>query len=165
MHLLGPRKYPSPPRMGPFFALLSPFGHFDCTRPGKTKHFQTIHLSPQVMLCDCPGLVFPQFASSKAHLICDGVLPIDQMTEFTGPVGLVVQRIPKDILENTYGITIVTKPYQETITYSDLLSTYASTLSIRIDFRRNHRLRSQMLVAFSPLVKVIQMNLGLLVWS
>ena len=30
--------------------------------PGKTKHFQTIHLSPEVLLCDCPGLVFPNFA-------------------------------------------------------------------------------------------------------
>jgi len=42
--------------------------------PGKTKHFQTIHLSPDVILCDCPGLVFPQFASTKAELVCDGVL-------------------------------------------------------------------------------------------
>lgn len=36
--------------------------------PGKTKHFQTIHLSPEVILCDCPGLVFPNFATTKAEL-------------------------------------------------------------------------------------------------
>ena len=24
--------------------------------PGKTKHFQTIRLSADVLLCDCPGL-------------------------------------------------------------------------------------------------------------
>ena len=27
--------------------------------PGKTKHFQTIYLKPDLILCDCPGLVFP----------------------------------------------------------------------------------------------------------
>jgi ribosome biogenesis GTPase A len=27
--------------------------------PGHTKHFQTIHLTSSVRLCDCPGLVFP----------------------------------------------------------------------------------------------------------
>ncbi|PNF26770.1 hypothetical protein B7P43_G18233 [Cryptotermes secundus] len=27
--------------------------------PGHTKHFQTIYLTPNVRLCDCPGLVFP----------------------------------------------------------------------------------------------------------
>ena len=27
--------------------------------PGHTKHFQTIHISPHVRLCDSPGLVFP----------------------------------------------------------------------------------------------------------
>ncbi|RWA06938.1 hypothetical protein EKO27_g8157 [Xylaria grammica] len=36
--------------------------------PGKTKHFQTIHLSDKVILCDCPGLVFPNFATTKADL-------------------------------------------------------------------------------------------------
>jgi large subunit GTPase 1 len=33
--------------------------------PGKTKHFQTIHISDTMILCDCPGLVFPSFASTK----------------------------------------------------------------------------------------------------
>lgn len=28
-------------------------------QPGKTKHFQTLHLDDQTILCDCPGLVFP----------------------------------------------------------------------------------------------------------
>ena len=74
--------------------------------PGKTKHFQTINLSDQITLCDCPGLVFPQFATTKADLVCDGVLPIDQLREYTGPVTLVVRRIPKEALEGTYGLNI-----------------------------------------------------------
>lgn len=81
--------------------------------PGKTKHFQTILLSPKVMLCDCPGLVFPNFATTNADLVCNGVLPIDQLREFTGPVQLVAQRIPKFFLEAVYGISIFTKPIDE----------------------------------------------------
>ncbi|EGG08778.1 uncharacterized protein MELLADRAFT_77243 [Melampsora larici-populina 98AG31] len=90
--------------------------------PGKTKHFQTIHLSPRVILCDCPGLVFPQFASTKAELVCDGVLPIDQMREHTGPVGLLVRRIPRAILEATYGLQF--NP-DEDVTATALLCAYA----------------------------------------
>ncbi|KAF7310759.1 p-loop containing nucleoside triphosphate hydrolase protein [Mycena chlorophos] len=81
--------------------------------PGKTKHFQTINLSESITLCDCPGLVFPQFATTKADLVCDGVLPIDQMREHTGPTALVVRRIPKEVLEATYGLTIKVRGPEE----------------------------------------------------
>ncbi|KAI9805209.1 MAG: hypothetical protein M1825_001045 [Sarcosagium campestre] len=81
--------------------------------PGKTKHFQTIHLSPSVILCDCPGLVFPNFATTKAELVCNGILPIDQLREFTGPSALVAQRIPQSFLEALYGLKIHTRPAEE----------------------------------------------------
>ncbi|AMD21315.1 HER036Wp [Eremothecium sinecaudum] len=81
--------------------------------PGKTKHFQTIKLSDSVMLCDCPGLVFPNFAYSKGELVCNGVLPIDQLREFVGPCALVTERIPKYFLEAIYGIHIETKAIEE----------------------------------------------------
>ena len=81
--------------------------------PGKTKHFQTLYLSPEIMLCDCPGLVFPNFATTKAELVVNGVLPIDQQREFTGPTGLVAHRIPKHFLENVYGVKINTRPIEE----------------------------------------------------
>jgi len=81
--------------------------------PGKTKHFQTIHLSPDVVLCDCPGLVFPNFATTKAELVCNGILPIDQLREFTGPAGLVAQRIPQSFFEAIYGIKVRTRPLEE----------------------------------------------------
>ena len=97
--------------------------------PGKTKHFQTINLSDRVVLCDCPGLVFPNFASTKAELVCNGILPIDQLREFTGPAGLVVQRIPKDFLEDVYGIKMQLRAVEEggtgDPTASDLLRAYA----------------------------------------
>jgi large subunit GTPase 1 len=81
--------------------------------PGKTKHFQTIHLSERVVLCDCPGLVFPNFATTKAELVCAGVLPIDQLREYTGPAALVAQRIPKHFLEAIYGMKIILRPLEE----------------------------------------------------
>ncbi|OAX44423.1 P-loop containing nucleoside triphosphate hydrolase protein [Rhizopogon vinicolor AM-OR11-026] len=97
--------------------------------PGKTKHFQTIHLSPTIVLCDCPGLVFPQFATTKAALVCDGVLPIDQMREHSGPTALVAKRIPKEVLEASYGLTIKTKGVEEggdgKISAEDFLIAYA----------------------------------------
>ena len=103
--------------------------------PGKTKHFQTIHLSDNVILCDCPGLVFPNFAFTKADLVCNGVLPIDQMREYTGPVGLVTQRIPQGFLEAIYGIQIKTRPLEEGGTgipsAAELLRAYARARGFR----------------------------------
>ncbi|KAJ5908440.1 Large subunit GTPase 1 [Penicillium taxi] len=97
--------------------------------PGKTKHFQTLYLSPEILLCDCPGLVFPNFASTKADLVVNGVLPIDQQREFTGPAGLVAQRIPKHFLESVYGVKIIIRPTEEggtgIPTASELLRSYA----------------------------------------
>lgn len=97
--------------------------------PGKTKHFQTIHLSDRVILCDCPGLVFPNFATTKAELVCNGVLPIDQLREFTGPAGLVARRIPHAFLENVYGMKITMRPAEEggagVPTASEMLRAYA----------------------------------------
>lgn len=97
--------------------------------PGKTKHFQTLYLSPDLLLCDCPGLVFPNFATTKAELVVNGVLPIDQQREFTGPAGLVAQRIPKHFLEAVYGLKIHTRPLEDggtgIPTASELLRAYA----------------------------------------
>ncbi|RYC59467.1 hypothetical protein CHU98_g6747 [Xylaria longipes] len=97
--------------------------------PGKTKHFQTIRLSDKVTLCDCPGLVFPNFATNKADLVCNGVLPIDQLREFTGPAALITHRIPQPFLEAIYGIHIKTRPHEEggtgIPTASELLAAYA----------------------------------------
>ena len=105
--------------------------------PGKTKHFQTIHLSEHIVLCDCPGLVFPQFATTRADLVCDGVLPIDQLREHTGPTALVVKRVPQDVLELTYGLAIRAKGVEEggdgRITAEDLLVAYAGTLCQVVD--------------------------------
>ncbi|NXP38009.1 LSG1 GTPase, partial [Leiothrix lutea] len=82
--------------------------------PGRTKHFQTLYVEPGLCLCDCPGLVMPSFVSTKAEMICSGILPIDQMRDHVPPISLisfawayVCQHIPRNILEATYGINII----------------------------------------------------------
>lgn len=97
--------------------------------PGKTKHFQTINFTDEVVLCDCPGLVFPNFAYTSGELVCNGVLPIDQLREHIPPISLVCQRIPKFYLEALYGIHIPTKSIEDggdgIPTAAELLNSYA----------------------------------------
>ncbi|XP_074860326.1 large subunit GTPase 1 homolog isoform X2 [Carettochelys insculpta] len=75
--------------------------------PGHTKHFQTLYVEPGLCLCDCPGLVMPSFVSTKAEMICSGILPIDQMRDHVPPISLICQHIPRHVLEATYGINII----------------------------------------------------------
>lgn len=74
--------------------------------PGRTKHFQTLYVEKTLLICDCPGLVFPSFVSTKAELIVNGILPIDQMRDHVPPTSLVCERIPRQFLEDLYGILI-----------------------------------------------------------
>uniref|UniRef100_A0A8C6MRC0 Large subunit GTPase 1 homolog n=1 Tax=Mus spicilegus TaxID=10103 RepID=A0A8C6MRC0_MUSSI len=96
--------------------------------PGHTKHFQTLYVEPGLCLCDCPGLVMPSFVSTKAEMICNGILPIDQMRDHVPPVSLVCQNIPRRVLEATYGINII-KPREDEDPYrpptsEELLTAY-----------------------------------------
>eukprot|EP00039_Didymoeca_costata_P017465 m.324168 g.324168 ORF g.324168 m.324168 type:complete len:593 (-) comp16540_c10_seq22:153-1931(-) len=78
--------------------------------PGRTRHFQTILLG-NMTLCDCPGLVFPNFANTKAEMVCNGILPIDQLTDCIPPMTYVCRTIPRKEIERVYGIDII-KPAQ-----------------------------------------------------
>lgn len=70
--------------------------------PGRTKHFQTLYVDSDLMLCDCPGLVFPSFVNSKAELVVNGILPIDQLQDSEPPVELVCHRVGRRALEALY---------------------------------------------------------------
>ncbi len=59
-----------------------------------------------MMLCDCPGLVFPSFVSSTADMIAAGVYPIAQMRDHWPVVSLICNRIPREVLNAHYGIHI-----------------------------------------------------------
>lgn len=74
--------------------------------PGKTKHFQTLIISEKLTLCDCPGLVFPSFTSSRYEMIASGVLPIDRMTEHREALQVVANRVPRQVIEAVYNISL-----------------------------------------------------------
>ncbi|KAL3620244.1 GTPase LSG1-2 [Castilleja foliolosa] len=74
--------------------------------PGKTKHFQTLIISEELTLCDCPGLVFPSFTSSRYEMVASGVLPIDRMTEQRAAVQVVANRVPRSVIEDVYKISL-----------------------------------------------------------
>lgn len=81
--------------------------------PGKTKHFQTLIISDKLTLCDCPGLVFPSFSSSRYEMIACGVLPIDRMTDHREAVQVVADRVLRHVIEDIYKISLPKpKPYE-----------------------------------------------------
>jgi len=45
--------------------------------PGHTKHFQTIFLTANVRLCDCPGLVFPSIVGKQLQVRFGDVVTVD----------------------------------------------------------------------------------------
>jgi len=58
------------------------------------------------MLCDCPGLVFPNAASTRGELVCNGVLPIDRIKDYLTPMDLLAERIPKVVWNKLYSICL-----------------------------------------------------------
>lgn len=99
--------------------------------PGKTKHFQTLIISDKLMFCDCPGLVFPSFSSSRYEMVASGVLPIDRMTQHREAVQVVANRVPRQVLEKVYKISISKpKPYESQTRApfaSELIRAYCSS--------------------------------------
>ncbi|CBY20423.1 unnamed protein product [Oikopleura dioica] len=75
--------------------------------PGKTKHFQTLKWGDDIVLCDCPGLVFPSQVSTKEELVLAGILPLNHIRDHITPVALMCQLIEKRKLELGYGIHIM----------------------------------------------------------
>jgi large subunit GTPase 1 len=74
--------------------------------PGKTKHFQTLNVSDGLCLCDCPGLVMPRFARSKAEMVAAGVVPVDRLTDIRAPVAAVAGRVSREQFEKVYSIRL-----------------------------------------------------------
>nr|XP_043633229.1 GTPase LSG1-2 [Erigeron canadensis] len=99
--------------------------------PGKTKHFQTLIITEKLTLCDCPGLVFPSFTSSRYEMIASGVLPIHRMTEHREAVQVVADRVPRNVIEGVYNIKLPKpKPYEpqnRPPSASELLRSYCAS--------------------------------------
>lgn len=96
--------------------------------PGKTKHFQTIFLDEQLCLCDCPGLVFPNFVLSKAEMILNGILPVDQIKDFRPPINLLTCVVPLRVFQAKYSLILpANEEYQQKqyLTSDELLNSYS----------------------------------------
>lgn len=52
-----------------------------------------------MVLCDCPGLVLPKFAKSRAEMVAAGVIPIDRLTEIRQPIDVVATRVGRQQLQ------------------------------------------------------------------
>lgn len=72
------------------------------SKPGKTKVLHTIHLRPGLIVCDCPGLVFPSIVASKAQMVFDGVLPIENLVEHIEPIAYLLSKVPSQLLIELY---------------------------------------------------------------
>ncbi|XP_018008557.1 large subunit GTPase 1 homolog [Hyalella azteca] len=97
--------------------------------PGKTKHFQTLFLTPELVLCDCPGLVFPGFVNTRQEMIIWGILPIDEIRrDYHSPVTLICSTLPPASLEAAYSIPLPAGDSRAP-TAEELLTSYSVTRS------------------------------------
>lgn len=115
--------YPNVGKSSTINALLSAKRTAVSATPGKTKHFQTFLIDRDMMLCDCPGLVFPNFVNSKSEMVINGILPIDQMKDYVGPVRIIVERIPRRFFEDIYGLAF-DQDAKQNIIAEDLLNAF-----------------------------------------
>lgn len=60
--------------------------------PGHTKHFQTIFLTQNIRLCDCPGLVFPSYYPKQLQVLM-GCYPISQLREPYSSIQYLAERV------------------------------------------------------------------------
>ena len=108
--------------------------------PGKTKHFQTLELGDGLLLADCPGLVFPSFTASRAELVCNGVLPIDRLTDVRQPVAVVASRIPRARIEAAYKMRLPLPATHEdqnrNATAGEILRAYSAARGLTVQHGR-----------------------------
>lgn len=67
-------------------------------KPGKTRNFQTIYLEKEILLCDCPGLVFPSIVFSKSEMICNGVISLNNLVNYIDPIKYVIFKSSWELL-------------------------------------------------------------------
>lgn len=85
--------------------------------------FKIFNFSFQITLCDCPGLVMPQFGMSTAEMLFNGILPIAHMRDYHGPAQLLCHRIPRNVLQQRYSVMLPNK--EGPVQAHDLLTSVA----------------------------------------
>ncbi|PVU97432.1 hypothetical protein BB561_000536 [Smittium simulii] len=67
--------------------------------PGHTKHFQTIHITKNLRLCDCPGIVFPCYVERSVQILM-GLYNIAQVQEPYTPIKFLNNTRNQDSLDS-----------------------------------------------------------------
>jgi len=108
--------------------------------PGKTKHLQTLDLpGTDITLCDCPGLVFPSVAASKAHLAINGTVPYDELRDYSPAVRLIIEKVGIRTLLKKYSCAAQMKDSAERVGEASIDE--CTTFLAAFACKRNHYLR------------------------
>ncbi|KAI8908463.1 NUC091 domain-containing protein [Gorgonomyces haynaldii] len=73
--------------------------------PGETKIWQYITLMKRIYLIDCPGVVYGSSEDSETDIVLKGVVRVENITHPEEHVETMMQRVRKEYLDRTYGIT------------------------------------------------------------
>ncbi|ELP93520.1 mmr1/hsr1 GTP binding protein, putative [Entamoeba invadens IP1] len=73
------------------------------SHPGRTKYLQTYRLGTNVLLVDCPGMMFPMKNQPLLIQVISGVYPLSQLREPYSIIRFFIERLP---LEKNYGIEL-----------------------------------------------------------
>ncbi|TFK56636.1 P-loop containing nucleoside triphosphate hydrolase protein [Heliocybe sulcata] len=67
--------------------------------PGKTKHFQTLFLTPEIRFVDCPGLVMPNYTPMELQVL-SGILPISHISSIPSCIHYAASVMPLERVLN-----------------------------------------------------------------
>ena len=77
--------------------------------------------------------MFPSFTASRAELVCNGVLPVDRLTDVRQPVSIVAQRISRHLIEKVYKMKLPLPALHEdqgrNATAGEILRAYSAALA------------------------------------
>ncbi|KAG9391081.1 Large subunit of GTPase [Carpediemonas membranifera] len=81
--------------------------------PGKTQRYQTLLLpvdaetgdADPMVLCDCPGLVFPTISRTREEMVLAGVIQIDRMRNYLTPTKLCLDWFDRETLGKAFKMT------------------------------------------------------------
>jgi ribosome biogenesis GTPase A len=124
--------------------------------PGHTKYKQTVFLNDTVMLCDCPGLVFPAVDVPKLLQVVFGIYPIAQVREPYSSIRYIAERVP---LETIYKLDKIEEdqpwtPYELCESYAEKRGYHtqkgrADTHRAALEILRDH-LDGRVVLYFTP---------------
>lgn len=63
-------------------------------------------MTKEILLCDCPGLVFPSIVSSKAEMICNGVISLNNLVNYIDPIKYILYKSSYEMLLRKYKLPL-----------------------------------------------------------